>query len=158
MQNIKNRKRKIIIEKYRKDPVLAAEQLLGIKLKWYQKNIFNSFYLKFINGSKIKIPIYFRKRNSDKLTKKQFLEMIKHFEKPNKQSKYFIASSKQREKIWYYYNSIIIAKYPGYRKWQGPDGKTWFEKIINYEHFGSGNKTRRRLGYSYDNLSGEWYK
>jgi hypothetical protein len=40
------------IEKFRKNPTLAAEQLLNVKLHWWQKLYINSIYL----HSRIDIP------------------------------------------------------------------------------------------------------
>jgi hypothetical protein len=92
-----------------------------------------------------------------KITKELFKEVVKHFDKLGKQPSQLFISQKQYQKIWYWSNSIIIAEYPGYEKWQGPDNKTWFEKIdINKDkYYGSGNKSRRRMGHKYHDDS--WY-
>jgi hypothetical protein len=63
------------------------------------------------------------------------------------------------EKMCYMAETKIIAEWPGYKKLRGPDGKEWFTKRNkSYADFarGSGNKSKRRMGYIAKPYFGGW--
>lgn len=129
----------------------------NIKLYWYQKFMLNNQNCswQFSNRSR-------KGLSSGKLTKEDFKKIIEHFEKLDTEPHHLFITRAYGQGLKYYFDTIIIAKYSGYFKLQGPDGKTWFKKlnINDHQYYGSGNKAKRRLGYQYyeDGYDNFWSK
>jgi hypothetical protein len=64
----------------------------------------------------------------------------------------FVVSPKQMTGIKYMLQTKVIAEWPGYKKYQGPDGKIWFEKKTGHKvwwDWMQGHRSKRRAALNY---------